>query len=266
MFASTTVASILTLRAFSTPSRPATASSLRLTCSRVSGRPFFRFCARVLFLRHRLQRPEAAEGAVAGRVQQVKAQQRELVVTAHSRVPFALGHGLSFATQTYSAGGKNNTSGCVVSLALTSPFEFPDGHYLGWRRARLFKGKREMREHISGYWLATYTGKRSAYLFHHAFTRKNGDLMAGERIHSCRTAFLRAIREAELPAGFVPHDLRHRRVATWLAAGKGVTLVKEAVGHADLATTMRYTHLVKENLLSLVDEEPSREQLKELGS
>jgi site-specific recombinase XerD len=30
--------------------------------------------------------------------------------------------------------------------------------------------------------------------------------------------------------------------------------VKEAVGHADLATTMKYTHLVREHLRALVDE------------
>jgi site-specific recombinase XerD len=45
-------------------------------------------------------------------------------------------------------------------------------------------------------------------------------------------------------------------VTTWLAAGQDVVLVKEAVGHADLRTTMGYTHLVRENLRSLV-EEPS---------
>lgn len=52
------------------------------------------------------------------------------------------------------------------------------------------------------------------------------------------------------------HDLRHRRVTTWIAEGRPVTLVREAVGYADLATTMRYTHLAKEHLRALV-EEPS---------
>ena len=44
-----------------------------------------------------------------------------------------------------------------------------------------------------------------------------------------------------------PRILRHRRVTTWLAEGKNPIHVKEALGHADLATTMGYTHLAKEH-------------------
>jgi len=54
----------------------------------------------------------------------------------------------------------------------------------------------------------------------------------------------------------VLHDLRHRRVTTWLAAGGDAVKVKEAMGHADLRTTMGYTHLVRDNLRGLVDESP----------
>ena len=66
---------------------------------------------------------------------------------------------------------------------------------------------------------------------------------------------------AELPAGFLPHDLRHRRITKWLAEGKSAVLVKEAVGHADLRTTMGYTHLAKEHLRSLVVGEPTLDGL-----
>jgi site-specific recombinase XerD len=48
------------------------------------------------------------------------------------------------------------------------------------------------------------------------------------------------------------HDLRHRRVTTWLASGGNPVHVKEAVGHSDLATTMKYTHLAREHLKALV--------------
>ena len=69
---------------------------------------------------------------------------------------------------------------------------------------------------------------------------------------------------AELPEGFRQHDLRHRRVTTWLAAEKNPVHVKEAVGHADLATTMMYTHLSKVHLKSLIDDAPTvREQQPE---
>ena len=61
--------------------------------------------------------------------------------------------------------------------------------------------------------------------------------------------------------GFLPHDLRHRRITKWLAEGKSAVLVKEAVGHADLRTTMGYTHLAKEHLRSLVVGEPTLDGL-----
>ncbi len=40
---------------------------------------------------------------------------------------------------------------------------------------------------------------------------------------------------------------------------------KEAVGHADLRTTMAYTHLAKEHLRSLADQEPKRNELRDLA-
>lgn len=41
-------------------------------------------------------------------------------------------------------------------------------------------------------------------------------------------------------------------------------LVQEAVGHADITTTMRYSHLAREHLRALVRETP--EQAKEQGT
>ena len=86
----------------------------------------------------------------------------------------------------------------------------------------------------------------------------------GQRIQSLRPAFDAAKKRASLPADFVRHDLRHRRATTWLANGKSAVLVMEAMGHADLKTTMWYTHLVPENLLALVDE-PDLEALRDLA-
>ena len=71
-----------------------------------------------------------------------------------------------------------------------------------------------------------------------------------------------------MPEGFRTHDLRHLRATRWLADDGDVVKVKEALGHSSLATTMIYTHLVRENLSNLpgvqaVDDE--REALKELA-
>ena len=125
-----------------------------------------------------------------------------------------------------------------------------------------------LREHSATYRLQTYAGARSPWVFHHPYRRRRS--RAGERIGSLRRAFGNAVTRAELPAGFLQHDLRHRRVTTWLAEGKSAVLVKEAMGHADLRTTMAYTHLVRENLRVLVetaDERPKpADQLQGLVS
>lgn len=97
---------------------------------------------------------------------------------------------------------------------------------------------------------AEYHGERPAHLFHHTADRRH--YRAGARVHSFRRAVLTAAERAKLPADWTMHDLRHRRVTSWLAEGHSPVLVKEALGHADLRTTMGYAHLVKEHLRSLV--------------
>jgi len=75
---------------------------------------------------------------------------------------------------------------------------------------------------------------------------------------------LGAVKRAKLPADVNQHDLRHARCTWWLAAGKSPVLVQKAMGHSDLQTTMRYTHLVSEDLLALV-EDPQERELRALA-
>ena len=109
-----------------------------------------------------------------------------------------------------------------------------------------------LREHSLRYRAATYDGHPSLWVFHHNRTRRHYN--AGQRIRSLYAAFKAASIRASLPPDFVQHDLRHRRITTWLAEGQPVVKVKEAVGHADLRTTMSYMHLVREDLRVLVDQ------------
>ena len=106
-----------------------------------------------------------------------------------------------------------------------------------------------LREHMAAYRMRTYRGVRCPWVFHH----ESGDVRAGNRIISQRTPFMKAVKRAGIPDGFVQHDLRHARVTTWLAEGKSPALVQKAMGHADLATTMAYAHLVDDDLLALVE-------------
>lgn len=76
--------------------------------------------------------------------------------------------------------------------------------------------------------------------------------------YSQRRVFDNAVTRAKLPAGFTQHDLRHRRITRWLGEGKSTVLVKEAVGHSDLRTTMAYTHLSREHLKALVNRSEER--------
>lgn len=111
-----------------------------------------------------------------------------------------------------------------------------------------------MKEHFANHRFASYAGERPPWVFHHPVTQ--GMRTSGRRIGSMRGSFTTAAEKAKLPPGLHQHDLRHRRVTTWLAEGKDVVLVKEAMGHSDLRTTMGYTHLVREHLRKLVDQPP----------
>lgn len=120
-----------------------------------------------------------------------------------------------------------------------------------------------MRDHFAHYHFAQYDGQSSPWIFHHTTSRRHH--RAGERIRSLYGAFKNAAKRAKLPLELVQHDLRHRRITTWLAEEKSVVLVKEAVGHADLRTTMAYTHLAREHLRGLVEQTSRQEQLKDLA-
>ncbi len=109
-----------------------------------------------------------------------------------------------------------------------------------------------LREHSLRYRAAKYDGQLSPWVFHHTKTRRHHK--TGKRIRSLYSAFKAAAERAKLPPEFVQHDLRHRRVTKWLAAESSAVLLKKAVGHADLRTTMAYTHLAREHLHGLVDE------------
>ena len=106
-------------------------------------------------------------------------------------------------------------------------------------------------ESSSAYRMRQYHGGRSEWIFHHETDQ--GHAEAGDRIRGLYRAFSNAVVLAGLPEDLNQHDLRHRGVTTWLAAGKSPALVQKAMGHSDLKTTMGYAHLVPDDLLALVE-------------
>lgn len=116
--------------------------------------------------------------------------------------------------------------------------------------------RQAMREHFARFRFARYRSGGTEWVFHHTRSRRHAT--AGERVRTLRRGFQNAAGRAKLPADLHQHDLRHARVTRWLADGKPAHLVKEAVGHADLRTTMGYSHLAKEHLRELVDDYATR--------
>ncbi len=108
-----------------------------------------------------------------------------------------------------------------------------------------------LRAHMARYRFARYGSGPTPWVFHHDLERRHAKV--GDRVTSLRRAFGNAVRRAGLPPDLRQHDLRHRRVTTWLAEGRPAHIVQRAMGHSDLRTTLAYSHLVDQDLLQLVE-------------
>ena len=85
----------------------------------------------------------------------------------------------------------------------------------------------EIREHFAACRFVTDDGTRPVWVFHHATTRRQH--RAGDRVKSLRSSFARAAERVKL-AAFHLHELRHRRVTTWLSEGRDVVKAKRPCG------------------------------------
>ena len=81
----------------------------------------------------------------------------------------------------------------------------------------------------------------------------------GRTGHLTRQRFAQLLKESALAAGVdparvSPHVLRHAFASHLLEAGADLRSVQLMLGHADIATTQIYTHVIPEKLRSLVED------------
>jgi integrase/recombinase XerD len=114
-----------------------------------------------------------------------------------------------------------------------------------------------LKGHFEQFRFAKYGDVQPEWVFHHQHTRRHAT--AGDRVGTFRRAFANAVERAKVPTDLVQHDLRHRRVTTWLDEGYPVQKVQKAMGHADIRTTMMYEHLLDSTTDELVAKDYAEE-------
>jgi site-specific recombinase XerD len=70
-------------------------------------------------------------------------------------------------------------------------------------------------------------------------------------VRSAQQVFTAALKKAKINKKVGIHGLRHSYATHLLELGTDITLIQQLLGHQDLKTTMRYTHVSKKTIKSI---------------
>lgn len=112
-----------------------------------------------------------------------------------------------------------------------------------------------------GPFVFTYVAQRTKPAFTDKLGRKHPARLAGQRYPLTATALRRPFAQAKEDAGvdnFRIHDLRHTRGTRIVRATGSLAAAKEALKHKRIETTLRYAHVLDEDVRNALDASESR--------